>query len=1041
MTTLSLPVNLTDGAGFLWDITTNGSISNGSSDAFDGAFNLTNVSGSFTTGEGEDSDREVVIGEFTSGNIRIVRKIYVSPTEGFARFLEVVTNTGAVAETFSLGLRSNLGSDSSTTAFTSSGDVVFDTADQWIVTDDGVGNDPAVAHVIGAFGGQTPASANRSGDIVTYAFDLNLAPGETKSVMHFGVQANTQAEAEAIAATLLVPDSLALAGMSSDEQAQVVNFPFGNPVLPLNLVGTAFSDVLEGGTLDDVIDGAAGSDVLYGRDGDDNLLGGAGRDFIFGGSGDDTIEGGTEDDMAYGGAGADTLSGGGGNDFLDGGDEDDALAGGAGDDILFGGAGVDLAVGGAGNDIIHGGDLGDIIYGDDSNALTTSFARTTIPSTGQTLAVSVTMPDSAQGASIDLSGYVARTPVTSDILNLAFVMDVSGSMSGTFSGTSSVGDVNGDGSSNTLLDATILAYENLFNGITSQVQAGQVFINIASFASSGATVYSGLASTDADRNGVADAIDAMRSLRSGGGTNFESGLQQIIPFFSARPEGQNLVYFLSDGANGTGTSFGDEVLTLTDPNGIAATINAFGVGSSASETQLDLLDDGIDNGSAQIILDPNQLGSVLIDPGISQAEISRVEIWVNGVNTLTIPGTQLVTTPLGLRFNFASSINSLNTTTNDRVSVRVVANDAAATAVVTSQIVEQAVTQTGDDRLFGDAGDDVIAGGGGNDTIFGGVGADILRGEDGNDSIYGEDDADYIDGGLGDDVVYGGAGDDRIYSGGTGTNWLFGDAGDDEVYGGSGGDLLGGGAGNDTVRGGVGDDTVYAGLGDDNVGGGSGNDLIYGSAGSNLIWGGLGNDTVQGGTGSDTIYGGGSGTNQLFGNDGNDLIYSGAGGDVVAGGAGDDTLRGADGNDTIYAGLGNDNIGGGSGADFIIAGAGNNTIWAGTGNDVVQAGTGRDIISGGPGADVFVFTSAAAIGIGAGRDIITDFVAGVDDINLQALNTSFNGTAGFTGGGAASFFYFAAGGLLIGDQNGDQVADWVLELSGQPAVTAGDFIL
>lgn len=44
-------------------------------------------------------------------------------------------------------------------------------------------------------------------------------------------------------------------------------------------------------------------------------------------------------------------------------------------------------------------------------------------------------------------------------------------------------------------------------------------------------------------------------------------------------------------------------------------------------------------------------------------------------------------------------------------------------------------------------------------------------------------------------------------------------------------------------------------------------------------------------------------------------------------------------------------------------------------------------------------------------------------------------------GGQASFFYFAAGGLLIGDQNGNGAADWVLELAGAPTIGAGDFLL
>ncbi|MFN7051655.1 MAG: M10 family metallopeptidase C-terminal domain-containing protein, partial [Gemmobacter sp.] len=118
-----------------------------------------------------------------------------------------------------------------------------------------------------------------------------------------------------------------------------------------------------------------------------------------------------------------------------------------------------------------------------------------------------------------------------------------------------------------------------------------------------------------------------------------------------------------------------------------------------------------------------------------------------------------------------------------------------------------------------------------------------------------------------------------------------------------------------------------------------------------------------------------------------------------------------------------------------------NSIWGGLGNDTIVAGTGRDVMTGGPGADVFVFNSAAHIGIGAGRDVITDFQSGVDDIDLRALNTTFTGTAGLLGAGQASFFYFAAGGLLIGDQTGNGAADWVLELTGAPTLTAGDFLL
>ncbi len=342
------------------------------------------------------------------------------------------------------------------------------------------------------------------------------------------------------------------------------------------------------------------------------------------------------------------------------------------------------------------------------------------------------------------------------------------------------------------------------------------------------------------------------------------------------------------------------------------------------------------------------------------------------------------------------------------------------------------------ERLEGRGGNDRLLGNDGNDTLEGGDGADFIGGGAGNDLIDGGAGANTMFGGLGNDTVQGGADGDQIY-GSAGRNQLFGNDGNDFIQAGTGGDFIGGGNGNDTIRGGDGADTIYAGLGNDNVGGGAGNDVIYGSGGSNVIYAGLGNDTVQGGSGSDTIYGS-AGRNLLLANDGNDVIYTSAAGDVAAGGSGNDTVLGGAGNDTIYAGLGNDFIGGGAGNDFIVLGAGTNTAFGGVGNDTINAGTGRDVMNGGPGADVFVFASAAHIGIGAGRDVISDFTSGVDDIDLRALGTSFNGSAGLVGGGAKSFFYFAAGGLVIGDQNGDGVADWVLELTGKPAVVATDFL-
>ncbi|MFO1158608.1 MAG: hypothetical protein U1E60_07200 [Reyranellaceae bacterium] len=59
------------------------------------------------------------------------------------------------------------------------------------------------------------------------------------------------------------------------------------------------------------------------------------------------------------------------------------------------------------------------------------------------------------------------------------------------------------------------------------------------------------AGADADKNGVLDVVEALRGLRSGGGTNYEAALQQAETFYKGAPSGQNVLFFLSDAAAGS----------------------------------------------------------------------------------------------------------------------------------------------------------------------------------------------------------------------------------------------------------------------------------------------------------------------------------------------------------------------------------------------------------------------------------------------------------------------------------------------------------
>ncbi|WP_158266815.1 S8 family serine peptidase [Alsobacter soli] len=332
------------------------------------------------------------------------------------------------------------------------------------------------------------------------------------------------------------------------------------------------------------------------------------------------------------------------------------------------------------------------------------------------------------------------------------------------------------------------------------------------------------------------------------------------------------------------------------------------------------------------------------------------------------------------------------------------------------------------------------------ENVVTGDGADVIYGTDvanqiyamrGNDTIFGSGGGDTIDGGTGLDTVHYGlstAGVDvdltrasQLYgfaqgdvlknvenlTGSAYADVLRGDAGVNVISGGDGNDILEGRGGADVLDGGAGVDTAtYASstaavdvdlnrasqLGGDaagdvlktieNVTGSAYNDTLRGNAAANLLDGGAGADWISGGGGSDTLLGGA----------GDDHVFVNAPGRVVAdGGLGSDTLdfsqltnaiafslqtgagQSADGtvvvsalNFEVVKGTAyNDTLTGGLLADQIDGGAGNDTLIGGAGNDT---------LTGGSGYDIFKFTAA-----GFGKDLITDFTAGQDKINLAGL--------------------------------------------------------
>ncbi len=119
------------------------------------------------------------------------------------------------------------------------------------------------------------------------------------------------------------------------------------------------------------------------------------------------------------------------------------------------------------------------------------------------------------------------------------------------------------------------------------------------------------------------------------------------------------------------------------------------------------------------------------------------------------------------------------------------------------------------------------------------------------------------------------------------------------------------------------------------------------------------------------------------------------------------------------------------------------------GNDYLRGGTGQDKLYGGTGADDFIYNDGETGKTSTTRDIIYDFVKGTDDLDLRYVdaNTKKSGDQAFVYSGTTAdnneVWYKKSGANVIvyGDNTGDGVADFAIELRNVSSLSATDFLL
>jgi len=158
-----------------------------------------------------------------------------------------------------------------------------------------------------------------------------------------------------------------------------------------------------------------------------------------------------------------------------------------------------------------------------------------------------------------------------------------------------------------------------------------------------------------------------------------------------------------------------------------------------------------------------------------------------------------------------------------------------------------------------------------------------------------------------------------------------------------------------------------------------------------------------------------------------------AGVDIVVDTAAAVAITGTAKADRLEGDAGADNIKGGGGIDNIVGAAGNDIIDGGAGNDIITAGAGSDTVTLGAGSDDLVLATVAATGTTFNQtvDIIKDFVAGTDDIDVNTVMVSMDGnnavasayldvsagaaTTTITGNTTTGIFEFSANADVLGE--------------------------
>ena len=909
--------------------------------------------------------------------------------------------------------------------------------------------------------------------------------------------------------------------------------------------GNAGNDILDGGADNDRLFGQSGNDIVRGGDGDDfingasgsdSLNGNAGNDTLLGGTGGDAIQGGDGDDTARGQGGPDTILGNAGQDFLDGGTGDDGIAaadpfvsiaptgsGVEGDPGTPGFATVSLSLSAPvllpvtvdfstigltadpGTDFVDTTATVTFLPGQLSQTISIPLVADLVlePLPNETFQVvlsngqGLTVQDDTSIVSIiddDVPAFSIDDITVNeggDAGDIVLALDLSGSAGADVPGAT-VGDVNGDGTSNTVIDVELAALIDFNNNILA-VDAPMARVSIITFFSTNSGVgrvemdptlamfqlfTSNLTTSpvaDINMNGVNDVEDILRSISPPTQSSFIGSIlatanQTFMDLGTAFGEG--LVLVLSDFAIGTANVLERTNLTVTQGH----RVRAFAVGPNTSTftaatydpdfvqvTQPTDLTDELSSVSVTsstpftVTLDQPATVTTTVDFSTQDGTAIGGVDYVPNTGTLTFPpGTtqqNLVVQVFGddliepnEDFSVVLSNPTGNTRVADGVGIATVIDNGMGTMMPPNGIRASLIPPlAAGSQPSGPIVCETVLGGPGRDTLFGSELADLMDGDAGRDLMFGN---------SGNDTLLGGGGNDTMF-GGNGNDTLDGQGGNDFVDGEQGGDIVewkGEPDGDDRVIGSEGSDEVRVedrDSGESYMVGQSGNGEMTVTQGmaqltidetveTVFINGDNGNDTVTVGdlrrvARRIIVIDGGQGDDTIdmsVAEIGSNILRlrGGEGADTLIGSVAAEEIFGGDGDDSIDAGAGDDTVDGGAGADLINGDSGNDSLRGGTDDDTINGGEGDDTIDGGLDSDVITG--------GDGDDLLRGNF-GDDNLNGNSGRDTLQGQSGedtLSGGSGRDLLDGGRNDDRINGQSGD---DSILGNHGDDSINGG----